>query len=131
MTHDLPRAAREGGEDALDRVGMFATRSTCTRKEQEKAQPTAGKKEHRQQASSGTTLLVISTTAVWNPGSCDGQMLTVPGADEWHQLVDEAIDVTVSTQQQVSAVQVEQRTFPVIDSPSRTENKGEASDPVH
>ena len=31
-------------------------------------------------------------------GSCDGQMPTVPGADECHQLVDKVVDVIVSVQ---------------------------------
>ena len=31
-------------------------------------------------------------------GSCDGQMPTVPGADECHQLGDKVVDVTVSMQ---------------------------------
>ena len=38
----------------------------------------------------------------------NSQMPSLPGADECHQLVDEAVDVTVSIQQQVSTVQVVQ-----------------------
>ena len=54
---------------------------------------------------------MVSTTAVLNAlwrhaGSCDGQMPTVPGVDECHQPVGKVADISVSMQQQVSAVQV-------------------------
>ena len=61
--------------------------------------------------------------------SCDSQMPRVPGADEHDQLVDKVVDVIVSMQQQVSAVQVVQETVPFINRSSRTENSEDASDP--